>query len=173
VLITNASQVEMGAFLCQLREDFLRPLRCISKTFNMSQKNCTTAERECLAIVESIKFMKPVLFGIKFIVIMDHATLNHLREFRDLSSRVMRWATYLGPLTFRIHFGPVTEHVSDFLSRIDFEDIDYHSAKKFELQTVLSYVSVSMDDHEDREHKDVNEHQEVSEDKNVEWSSRS
>jgi hypothetical protein len=34
-------------------------------------------------------------------------------------------------------------------------------------------VSVSMDDHEDREHKDVNEHQEVSEDKNVEWSSRS
>jgi hypothetical protein len=91
MLITDASQVRIGADLCQLREGFLRPIRYISKIFNALQRNYTTTEHECLAIIESIKILRPILFGSKFIVVMDPAALKHLKEFKDLSSRVMRW----------------------------------------------------------------------------------
>ena len=75
---------------------------------------------------------------------MDHAALKHLREFKDLSSREMRWATYLAPLTFGVKFRPGMDTVTDSLSRIDLEDIDYKSAKNLELQEGLSYVSLAM-----------------------------
>jgi len=157
MLITDASQVGMGAVLCQLREEFLRTIRYISKTFDASQRNYTMTECECLAIIESIKILRPILFGTKFIVVMDHAALKHLREFKDLSSREMRWATYLAPLTFGIKFRPGMDNVSDSLSRIDLKDIDYKSAKNLELQEGLSYLSLAMSHQEATEEKKIDE----------------
>ena len=144
MLITDAGQVGMRAVLCHLREGFLSPLRYISKTFNSSQRNYTTTERECLAIIESIKILRPLLFGSRFIVVMDHSALKHLREFKDLSSRVMRWATYLAPLTFGIKFRPGVDNISDSLSRLNLEDLDFQSAKYLEQQAGLNYLSLSM-----------------------------
>ena len=39
-----------------------------------------TTDKECLAIVESIKILAPMLFGSRFIVIMDDAALKSLRD---------------------------------------------------------------------------------------------
>jgi hypothetical protein len=88
---------------------------------------------------------------------MDHAALKHLREFKDLSSRVMRWATYLAPLTFGIKFRPGIDNVSDYLSRIDLEDMDYKCGKNLELQEGLSYLSLAMSQQEATEEKKINE----------------
>ena len=123
MLITDASQVGMGAVLCQLREGFLRPIRYISNTFNASQRNYTTTERECLPIIESIKILRPILFGSKFIVLMDHAALKHLREFKDLSSRVMRYALRMKKLVELLsHFRglhPFAQVFMDFIGPLD------------------------------------------------------
>jgi len=112
---------------------------------------------QCLAIIKSIKILRPILFETKIVVVMDHAALKHLREFKDLSSRVMRWATYLAPLTFGIKFRPGIDNVSDYLSRIDLEDMDYKCGKNLELQEGLSYLSLAMSQQEATEEKKINE----------------
>ena len=64
------------------------------------------------------------------------------RVQRSLSSRVIRWATYLAPLTFGSNFA--LELTVYLLSTIDLEGLDYESIQNLQLQTYLNYFSLAM-----------------------------
>jgi hypothetical protein len=99
---------------------------------------------------------------------MDNFALKHFKNFKDLSSRVMRWSTYLAPLTFGIKFLPGAQNVSDSLSKTDLEDIDYQSAKNLEIQAGFYYPNVATHDQAVQEQEDDYKHQELLEDKEIE-----
>ena len=113
-------------------------------------------------------------FGSRFVFRMDHSALTHLKKFQDFSSRVMRWATYVAPVTFGRKFRPGAQNVSDSLSRTYLEDIDYPSANNLELQEGLSYLSVAINDQAVQEQEDDHKDSEVCEEKKIDviWATK-
>ncbi|QRW04042.1 Retrotransposable element Tf2 protein [Ceratobasidium sp. AG-Ba] len=106
ILETDASGIAIGAILSQRGEDgYLHPVAYLSKSYNDAQRNYDTANKELLAIVESLKHWRIYLEG----TILPNA----------------RWHMELASFNFEIHYRPgKMSNKPDALSRRhDHEDI--------------------------------------------------
>jgi hypothetical protein len=119
VLRTDASDVGLGAVLIQEEEGERHPVSFASKKLNPAEKNYSTIEKECFAIVWAIKRFEPYLFGRHFVVETDHQPLQYLQQARPHSGRLARWAMQLQTYSFVIKSVKGSENVdADFWSRL-------------------------------------------------------
>ena len=82
-IYTDASDYQLSAAI--LQND--RPIAYWSKKLNKTQRDCTTMEKELLAVVLSLKEYRNMLYGGKINIYTDHKNLI----FRTLSqSQVLR-----------------------------------------------------------------------------------
>lgn len=126
---TDASNVGMGAVLTQGEGKGEKVIAYMSSKLTTAQQKYTTTERECLAVLEAIKKFRNYIEGTKFRVITDHASLLWLRNLKDPTSRLSRWALRLQEFEFDlIHRKGKLNVVPDALSRsvevIDMFEID-------------------------------------------------
>ena len=115
-IYTDASDKQLGAVISQ--DD--RPIAFYSQKLAPAQTRYMTTERELLAIVETLKEFRNILFGQKLIVHTDHKNLLY-KNFN--THRVMRWHLIVeefGP-EFRYIEGPKNV-VANALSRLDMQD---------------------------------------------------
>jgi hypothetical protein len=118
VLQTDASDEGIGAILCQDHGQGLQPISCASKKLTKAERNYSTIEKECLAIVWGIKKFGQYLYGRAFVVQTDHRPLQYLQQAKNTNSRLMRWALQLQPFAVIVENIPGRENVpADFLSR--------------------------------------------------------
>src|SRR5690348_14918028 len=87
----------MGGVLKQLElneegEEVERILSYFSRSFNKAERNYSTTERECLAIIASIRHFYTYLHMKQYEVITDHCPLKYLSRFKTTNSRILRWA---------------------------------------------------------------------------------
>ena len=88
--------------------------------------NITT--HEALAVLSSVRHFATYLRFTKFLIKTDHIDLKYIfkvQKTKQESHRLIRWALYLSGFDFTIQFcsGNSPEiHMSDFLSRYDYED---------------------------------------------------
>ena len=75
VVTTDASDYASGAVLSQgpIGKDL--PIAYASRTLINAQINCTTTEKELLAIIYAVKQFRPYLYGTKFTIVTDHKPL--------------------------------------------------------------------------------------------------
>jgi len=92
ILQTDASDYGIGAILTQETERGEKVISYSSRTLNGAQKNYSTTEKECLAIVWAIRKFKPYLEGYHFKIVTEHMALKWLNSIESPSGRIARWA---------------------------------------------------------------------------------
>lgn len=115
---TDASAFGIGAVLVQPHPDGERVISYLSRSLTKQERNFSTTERECLAVLWAIEKLRPYLEGVHFTVITDHHSLVWLQKLRDPSGRLARWAVRLQQYDFEIVHRKGKDHVvPDTLSR--------------------------------------------------------
>ncbi len=129
---TDASSTQLGSVITQLN----RPLAFFSRKLSETQQKYSVTEIELLAIVETLKEFKGILWGQQLIVYTDHQNL--MRDALGLTSdRVYRWRLILeeyGPEI--VYIKGIDNTVADALSQLDFTP----PAKQSEYQNWMTFT---------------------------------
>lgn len=142
---TDASDKGVGFVLGQIVDGAERVIAYGSKTLNRAQRNYSTSDKECYAVVYACKANKHYLLGRPFIVFTDHIALKYLKTMKlgqDLSGRLARYQMFLQQFEYEIQYKKGKDNNdADALSRIPYSieecisgvgtinliDIDYES----------------------------------------------
>ena len=123
-LQTDASFTRVGTVLTQTIESVEPGIACTSRSLSAAERNYSVTEKECLAVVWSIKNFREYLEEFRFMVVTDHSSLRWLWSLKDPTGRLARWALTLLEYDFEVQYRKgVLNVVPDFLSRLD-QDLD-------------------------------------------------
>ena len=116
---TDASHYAIGAILTQLDENNNEyVVAYASRLLKNAEIHYNTSEKECLAVVWSIKYFRPYIYGTRFDVLTDHSSLRWLLNIRDPTGRLARWNIYLQASDYNIiHRRGILHSNVDALSR--------------------------------------------------------
>lgn len=125
-LDTDASAYQVGCCLLQEQSDgTLHPIGYWSRTLSAAEKNYSSTEKECLAIVWAVLHLRPYLEGSRFTIRTDHDALKWLMNLRDPRGRLARWALRLQEFDYEIQYKPGSSHaLADGPSRLLTDGID-------------------------------------------------
>ena len=128
MLDTDASDVAAGAVLSQLQEGQEKVIAYGSRAFSAEEKNYCVTRRELLAIVWSMENYRYYLYGKKFVVRTDHASLKWMLRVKEPKDQLARWIQRLSVFDFEIEHRPGKKHGNaDALSRKCFRGgVCYH-----------------------------------------------
>jgi hypothetical protein len=94
------------------------PITFTSRILNTAERNYSTIEKECLAIVYCITYFRHYLYGRHFTILTDHRPLVWLHSIKDPSSLLWKWRLKLSEYDFTINYKTgKTNVVADALSR--------------------------------------------------------
>ncbi|GJX80031.1 putative reverse transcriptase domain-containing protein [Tanacetum coccineum] len=103
VVYCDASHKGLGAVLMQ-RE---KVIAYASRQLRVHEKNYTTHDLELGAVVFALKMWRHYLYGTKCVVFIDHKSLQHILDQKELNMRQRRWLELLSEYDceFRYHPG--------------------------------------------------------------------
>lgn len=133
VLTTDASNVALGAVLSQGAIGLDRPICYASRTLTKTEQNYSTIEKELLAIVWSVRYFRPYLYGKKFQIVTDHKPLTWLFSLKEPNSKLVRWRLKLEEYEYEIVYKKGTKNTNaDALSRLEPEiiELNVHSGSE-------------------------------------------
>ncbi|GFX87020.1 retrovirus-related Pol polyprotein from transposon 297 [Trichonephila clavipes] len=117
-LDTDASNESVGAVLSQEIDGQERVVAYWSKCLSKPERNYCVTRKELLAIVKAIEHFHHYLYGQKFLLRTDHASLTWLMNFRNTEGQVARWIQRLNEYYFDIRHRKGSSHGNaDALSR--------------------------------------------------------
>ncbi|GFU59508.1 retrovirus-related Pol polyprotein from transposon 17.6 [Trichonephila clavipes] len=118
ILDTDASNESVGAVLSQEIDGQERVVAYWSKCLSKPERNYCVTRKELLAIVKAIEHFHHYLYGQKFLLRTDHASLTWLMNFRNTEAQVARWIQRLNEYYFDIRHRKGSSHGNaDALSR--------------------------------------------------------
>lgn len=121
-LYVDASDNGCGAILIQENHDKVEhPVCYFSKKFNKHQKNYSTIEKECLALLFALQHFEIYVSSPKYpiVVYTDHNPLTFIHKMKNKNQRLMRWCLYLQEFILDIHHVKGRDNIfADALSRV-------------------------------------------------------
>ncbi|GBN88600.1 Retrovirus-related Pol polyprotein from transposon 297 [Araneus ventricosus] len=142
ILDTDASNEGIGAVLSQIIVNEERVIAYFSKSLGKPERNYCVTRKELLVIVKSIEHFHHYLYGQKFLLRTDHASLRWLLNFKEPEGQIARWIQRLQEYDFEIQHRKGTFHGNaDALSRRPCRESCKHCSnaeKKFGIETDIS-----------------------------------
>lgn len=118
ILTTDASDYAISGILSQGEIPSDLPISYASRILNQAEKNYSCIEKELLAIVWSVRYYRPYLYGKHFTIYTDHKPLIYLFNVKDPGSRLIRWRLKLEEYSYTIKYKPGKHNTNaDSLSR--------------------------------------------------------
>ena len=104
-LDTEASDAQLSCKLQQTHEDGHRyPVGYWSRMLSSAERNYSTTEKECLAILWAVQTLRLYLERERLTVNTDHHSLRWLMILADASGRLARWRLYLAEYDFDVNY---------------------------------------------------------------------
>ena len=110
ILDTDASGFGIGGVLSQRRDGAERVVAYASRALRDTQRRYCTTKRELLAVVSMVHHFRHYLWGRRFLLRTDHASLKWLMNFRDAEGMVARWAARIAAYDFTCEVRPGDKH---------------------------------------------------------------
>jgi transposase InsO family protein len=122
-LDTDASDTQLGCCLLQKQPDGKDlPVGYWSRGLTPAERNYSTTEKECLAIVWSVLHLRPYLEGKRFLIRTDHHSLRWILNLSDAQGRLARWRLRLSEFDYEVQHTPgAGHHGADVMSRLQSE----------------------------------------------------
>ncbi|CDF39905.1 unnamed protein product [Chondrus crispus] len=119
-LDTDACAYQVGCALLQEQPDGDRlPIGYWSRALTDAERNYTTTEKECLAVVWSILTLRPYLYGNTFDLRTDHEALRWVLNLANSSGPLERWRLRLAEYDYDVQYRPGIKHqLADGVSRL-------------------------------------------------------
>ncbi|GBN59646.1 Retrovirus-related Pol polyprotein from transposon 297, partial [Araneus ventricosus] len=150
ILDTDASNEGIGAVLSQKIGNEECVIAYFSKSLGKPERNYCVTRKELLAIVKSIEHFHHYLYGRKFLLRTDHASLRWLLNFREPEGQIARWIQRLQEYDFEIQHRKGTSHGNaDALSRRPCKESCKHctnAEKRFGMETDISVKVLTTED---------------------------
>lgn len=141
ILDTDASDLGTGAVLGQLHEGEEKVVAYYSKSLSKEELNYCATRKELLAIVRAVKHFRPYLWGRKFTVRTDHASLVWLLKSSEPKGQVARWVETLADYDLEvIHRKGLTHSNADGLSRQGCEECCRQCLLHFQPRQTMAQV---------------------------------
>ncbi|KYO30301.1 hypothetical protein Y1Q_0022497 [Alligator mississippiensis] len=99
---TDASDVGLGAVLLQEHQETWHPLVYLSWKLIPWERNLSSIEKECLAIVCALNKLKPYLWGQQFTILSDHAPLQWLQTIQNTNAKLQQWTWQFQEFNFTV-----------------------------------------------------------------------
>lgn len=116
VIVTDASDVGVGAALLQYVDGDLEVLEFASKKLNSAQRKWSTTEREAFGIRWAVAKFEDYVKAGKIFILTDHDALRWMASAS--AGKVLRWGLYLQQFDLRIaHIAGEDNVIADWLSR--------------------------------------------------------
>ncbi|GJX33156.1 putative reverse transcriptase domain-containing protein [Tanacetum coccineum] len=114
IVYCDASHKGLGAVLMQNE----KVIAYASRQLKIHEKNYTTHDLELGAVVFALKIWRHYLYGTKCTVFIDHKSLQHILDQKELNMRQHRWQELLSDYYCEIRYHPGKANVvADALSR--------------------------------------------------------
>ena len=122
-IMTDASDVGVGAVLLQKQDDDMIILEFASTRFSEAQRRWSTREREAFAIVWAVSRFHDYVVAGPFTVFSDHQSLQWMNA--STQGKVQRWSLFLQQYDLCIsHVSGERNLIADWLSR-SWSDVDH------------------------------------------------
>jgi len=143
IVYTDASEKQIGGVVTQDN----KPLGFFSRKLTDTQRRYPVTEQEILAITETLKYFKHMLFGHKITVQTDHKNLTHQLSTHS-SDRVLRQRLLLEEYGVELEYIEGEKNVvADALSRLPTEEIfTFNAAVDFPLHLETLAMKQATDD---------------------------
>ncbi|GJP47996.1 hypothetical protein CLOM_g7238 [Closterium sp. NIES-68] len=117
-LITDASDLAIGAVLLQDFGKGLQPIAYESRKLNPAERNYPVHDKELLAIAHAFKVWRCYLTGADVTVQTDHKSLQFIHAQPTLNPRQIRWLDYLeSNFHYRVTYKWEVSNIADALTR--------------------------------------------------------
>ena len=117
VLDRDVGDNSLGAVLSNVIDGVEYPVAFPTRVLSTAECKCSTTKREALAVIQAMEWCKPCLWGTKFVLRTDYASLQWL--FRQNNDElIFRMLQKLEEFDFQVVHCPVVKHGNaDGLSR--------------------------------------------------------